>query len=160
MIAAALLSAVNGGEITGITDAKLKAGIQAAAKTLTAHKGAALVVSGSNNVNEQIIVNAINNAIGANGSTINFGAGGSIAYLANNNAFTGANTFTNATGQTFRQDSAQDGIVVTGRAGGSSSYATTITPTTLTASRTLTAPDETGTIATQDFATAIAIALG
>jgi len=72
MIAAALLSAVNGGEITGITDAKLKAGIQAAAKTLTAHKGAALVVSGSNNVNEQIIVNAINNAIGANGSTINF----------------------------------------------------------------------------------------
>ncbi|TRZ81625.1 MAG: 4Fe-4S dicluster domain-containing protein [Sediminibacterium sp.] len=72
MIAAALLSAVNGGEITGITDAKLKAGIEAAAKTLTAHKGAALVVSGSNNVNEQIIVNAINNAVGANGSTINF----------------------------------------------------------------------------------------
>jgi len=72
MIAAALLSAVNGGEITGITDAKLKAGIEAAAKTLTAHKGAALVVSGSNNVNEQIIVNAINSAIGANGPTINF----------------------------------------------------------------------------------------
>ena len=72
MVAAALLSAVNGGEITGITDAKLKAGIKAAAKTLTAHKGAALVVSGSNNVNEQIIVNAINNAVGANGSTINF----------------------------------------------------------------------------------------
>jgi molybdopterin-containing oxidoreductase family iron-sulfur binding subunit len=72
MVAAALLSAVNGGEISGITDAKLKAGIEAAAKTLTAHKGAALVVSGSNNVNEQIIVNAINNAIGANGPTINF----------------------------------------------------------------------------------------
>ncbi len=72
MVAADLLSAVNGGEITGITDAKLKAGIKAAAKTLTAHKGAALVVSGSNNVNEQIIVNAINNAVGANGSTINF----------------------------------------------------------------------------------------
>jgi len=72
MIAAALLSAVNGGEITGISDAKLKAGIEAAAKTLTAHKGAALVVSGSNNVNEQIIVNAINSAIGANGPTINF----------------------------------------------------------------------------------------
>ena len=72
MIAAALLSAVNGGEITGITDAKLKAGIEAAAKTLIANKGAALVVSGSNNVNEQIIVNAINSAIGANGPTINF----------------------------------------------------------------------------------------
>lgn len=72
MVAAALLSAVNGVEITGISDAKLKAGIEAAAKTLTAHKGAALVVSGSNNVNEQIIVNAINSAVGANGSTINF----------------------------------------------------------------------------------------
>ncbi|NCV64284.1 MAG: [Fe-S]-binding protein, partial [Betaproteobacteria bacterium] len=72
MVAAALLSAVNGGEILGITDAKLKAGIEAAAKTLIANKGAALVVSGSNNVNEQIIVNAINSAIGANGSTINF----------------------------------------------------------------------------------------
>ena len=72
IIAAALLSAVNGGEISGITDAKLKAGIEAAAKTLMANKGAALVVSGSNNVNEQIIVNAINSAVGANDSTINF----------------------------------------------------------------------------------------
>ena len=72
LIAAALLAAVKGGEITGITDTKLKAGVEAAAKTLMAHKGAALVVSGSNNVNEQIIVNAINDAIGANGPTINF----------------------------------------------------------------------------------------
>ena len=74
LVAAALLSAVNGGEITGINDTTLKAGIKAAAKALTSNKGAALVVSGSNNVNEQIIVNAINNAIGANGTTINFGA--------------------------------------------------------------------------------------
>jgi MoCo/4Fe-4S cofactor protein with predicted Tat translocation signal len=73
LVAAALLSVVNGGEINGITDAKLKAGIESAAKALTANKGAALVVSGSNHVNEQIIVNAINNAIGANGTTINFG---------------------------------------------------------------------------------------
>jgi molybdopterin-containing oxidoreductase family iron-sulfur binding subunit len=73
-VAVALLAAVKGSEITGITDAKLKAGIEAAAKTLTANKGAALVVSGSNNISEQIIVNAINDAIGANGTTINFGA--------------------------------------------------------------------------------------
>jgi molybdopterin-containing oxidoreductase family iron-sulfur binding subunit len=73
LVAAALLSAVKGGEIIGL-DAKLKAGIEAAAKSLTANKGAALVVAGSNNVNEQIIVNAINDAIGANGTTINFGA--------------------------------------------------------------------------------------
>lgn len=97
---------------------------------------------------------------GTDGSSVNFGAGGSIAYLGVNNAFTGANTFTNSTGQTFRQASTQDGIIVTGRAGGTSSYAVTFTPGTLTGNRTLTAPDETGTVATQDFATAIAIALG
>jgi len=97
---------------------------------------------------------------GTDGSSIAFGAGGTIAYLGSNNAFTGANTFTNTTGQTFRQTSTQDGIILNGRAGGSSSYAATLTPTTLTTNRTLTIPDETGTIASQDFATAIAIALG
>jgi hypothetical protein len=97
---------------------------------------------------------------GTDGSTIAFGAGGTIAYLGSNNAFTGANTFTNTTGQTFRQTSTQDGIILNGRAGGSSSYAVTFTPTTLTANRTMTIPDETGTFASQDFATAIAIALG
>nr|WP_294994648.1 TAT-variant-translocated molybdopterin oxidoreductase [uncultured Sediminibacterium sp.] len=72
-IAAALLSAVNGQGVTGISDAKLKTGIEKAAKALNEHKGAALVVAGSNDVNVQIIVNAINNAIGAGGSTINWG---------------------------------------------------------------------------------------
>jgi len=38
-----------------------------------ANKGAGLVVCGSNNANVQVIVNAINNAIGANGTTINWG---------------------------------------------------------------------------------------
>jgi molybdopterin-containing oxidoreductase family iron-sulfur binding subunit len=71
-VAAALLSAVNGQGTGNIADAKLKAGIEKAAKALNANKGAALVVAGSNDVNVQIIVNAINNAIGANGTTINF----------------------------------------------------------------------------------------
>ncbi len=72
-IAAALLSAVNGGGVSGIADAKLKEGIEKAAKALNNHKGAALVVAGSNDVNVQLIVNAINNAIGAGGTTINWG---------------------------------------------------------------------------------------
>jgi len=97
---------------------------------------------------------------GTDGSTITFGVGGTVAYLGANNAFTGANTFTNATGQTFRQTSTQDGIILNGRAGGSSSFTSTLTPETLTANRTLTLPDETATLASQDFATAIAIALG
>ena len=73
-IAAALLSAVNGQGVNGITDAKLKAGIEKAAKALNANKGAALVVAGSNDINIQIIVNAINNAVGAGGTTINWAA--------------------------------------------------------------------------------------
>lgn len=62
--------------------------------------------------------------------------------LSGNNAFTGANTFYNGTGQTFgTATSTQDGIVLAGRAGGSSSYRVTLTPGTLAASRTATLPD-------------------
>ena len=68
--------------------------------------------------------------------------------LSANNAFTGANTFYNATGQTFAPTSTNDGIIVLGRAGGSSSYRVTLAPTTLSASRTLTLPDATDTVAT------------
>ena len=71
-VALGLLNAVKGAAVTGV-DASLKAGIEAAAKALTANKGAALVVAGSNDVNVQILVNAINDAVGANGNTIDFG---------------------------------------------------------------------------------------
>ena len=69
-------------------------------------------------------------------------------YLGNNNALTGANTFTNSTGQIFRQASTQDGILLRGRAGGTGSFNVELVPTTLTASRTLTAPDVSGTVIT------------
>lgn len=60
------------------------------------------------------------------------------------------------TAQTFRATSAirseaastQDAIVIAGRAGGTSSYAVTITPATLSASSTLTLPNTTGTVIT------------
>jgi len=55
-----------------ITDAVLNKGIEYAAASLNANKGAGLVVCGSNDVNIQIIVNAINEIIGANGKTINW----------------------------------------------------------------------------------------
>lgn len=59
-----------------------------------------------------------------------------------NNAFTGANTFYNSTGQTIGTGtSTQDGFIISGRAGGSSSYRLTFTPDTLVASRTVTFPD-------------------
>jgi hypothetical protein len=44
----------------------------------------------------------------------------------------------------------QDGIIIAGRAGGTSSYAVTLTPTTLTASRTITLPDATTTMVGTD----------
>ncbi|WEK36770.1 MAG: TAT-variant-translocated molybdopterin oxidoreductase [Candidatus Pseudobacter hemicellulosilyticus] len=73
VVAAALLSAVNGQGAAGVSG-KLKEGIEKAAKDLVANKGKALVVSDSHNTNVQIIVNAINEAIGANGTTINWAA--------------------------------------------------------------------------------------
>lgn len=70
----ALYNAVSGQGVTGISDAKLKAGIEKAAKALLAAKGTALVVSGSNDVNEQIVVNAINEALQSGGKTIDWSA--------------------------------------------------------------------------------------
>jgi hypothetical protein len=63
-----------------------------------------------------------------------------------------AGTFTTATA---RAAATQDSVVLQGRAGGTSSYAATITPTTLTASRTVTLPD-----ASINFATGLPVANG
>lgn len=71
-VASALLAAIAGNAATNVLSDKVKAGITKAVADLNAHKGAAVVVSGSNDVNVQTIVNAINNAIGAYGSTIDW----------------------------------------------------------------------------------------
>ncbi|MBS1608407.1 MAG: TAT-variant-translocated molybdopterin oxidoreductase [Bacteroidetes bacterium] len=72
-VALGLLAAL-GGTVSApvIADAKLKAGIAKVASDLKANSGKALVVSGSNDVNVQVIVNAINNTIGAYGTTIDW----------------------------------------------------------------------------------------
>jgi molybdopterin-containing oxidoreductase family iron-sulfur binding subunit len=75
MVAMALFSALGGSApAVNIADAKLRQGIQKIATDLKANSGAALVVCGSNDPNVQTLVNAINSAIGAYGSTINWGA--------------------------------------------------------------------------------------
>lgn len=72
-VAIALASALGVAGATGtIADAKLKAGIDRVAADLRANNGAAVVVCGSNDKNVQLIVNAINGAIGAYGKTINW----------------------------------------------------------------------------------------
>jgi molybdopterin-containing oxidoreductase family iron-sulfur binding subunit len=74
-VALALLAAIDGSVTApAITDDKLKKGITKVAADLKANNGASLVVSGSNDVNVQTIVNAINNAIGAYGKTIDWSA--------------------------------------------------------------------------------------
>lgn len=50
-----------------------KAGLDKVAAELKAAQGKSLVVSGTNNVAEQILVNAINNSLGNIGKTVNFG---------------------------------------------------------------------------------------
>ncbi len=73
-VAVALLAAVGGAVNASAVPAKLKAGISSAARDLLANKGKALVVSGSNSIEIQTIVNAINEALGANGTTITWDA--------------------------------------------------------------------------------------
>lgn len=70
-VAVAILNQLNG-TAPSFKDAALNEGIKKTAESLKSAGGNALVVSGSNDVNVQIVVNAINEAIGANGKTINW----------------------------------------------------------------------------------------
>ncbi|WP_346235987.1 TAT-variant-translocated molybdopterin oxidoreductase [Niabella insulamsoli] len=76
MVVTALAAAVGvaGVAAPAFSNAKLKAGIDKVAKDLLNHKGESLVVAGSNDVNIQLVVNAINAAIGAYGTTIDWSA--------------------------------------------------------------------------------------
>jgi len=69
------------------------------------------------------------------------GNGGTAAVTNASNIFTAAQTFRAANAIRSEAASTQDAIVVAGRAGGTSSYAVTLTPATLSASRTATLPD-------------------
>lgn len=73
-------------------------------------------------------------------------AAANIAVINTSNTFTAAQTFRAASAVRSEAASTQDAIVLAGRAGGTSSYAVTFTPATLSANRTVTLPDTTGTI--------------
>lgn len=59
-------------------------------------------------------------------------------------ALTGGNSFVGT--QTIRAAATQDGVAISGRAGGTSSYEVTLTPTTLSADRIVTLPDAATTL--------------
>ena len=68
------------------------------------------------------------------------------ATTGSSNTFTASQTFRAANAIRSEAASTQDAVVVAGRAGGTNSYAVTLTPTTLTGNRTATFPDETFTV--------------
>ena len=63
-------------------------------------------------------------------------------------SFGGAKTFRAANAIRSEVSSGKDAVIISGRNGGTSSYATTLTPGTLTSSNTITLPTTTGTLAT------------
>ena len=79
-------------------------------------------------------------------------ASDTIAVLGTDQTLTGTNTFRNASGQRFEQAATNDSVVINGRAGGSNSYAVTLTPETLGANRTIVLPDAGGTLSLKDVA--------
>jgi hypothetical protein len=88
-----------------------------------------------------------------NGGDLGTPSGGVVTNLTgtasiNINGTVGATTPTTGvfTTATARTAATQDSVILQGRAGGTSSYGVTLTPTTLTASRTLTLPDASGTV--------------
>jgi hypothetical protein len=89
----------------------------------------------------------------ANGGDLGTPSGGVVTNLTgtasiNINGTVGSSTPTTGvfTTATARSTAVQDFVALQGRAGGTNSYGVTLTPTTLTASRTLTLPDASGTI--------------
>lgn len=103
--------------------------------TLTANN---VIIGNGASALQFVAPGATGNLLTSNGTTWTSAVGVS---LSANNAFTGANTFYNATGQTFAPATTNDGIVIQGRAGGSSSYRVTLTTSTLSSSRTVTLSD-------------------
>ncbi len=72
-VAVALLAALKEGVTAPvIADSTLKAGIAKVAADLKAAHGKAVVLSGSNDAHVQTVINAINDVIGANGTTIDW----------------------------------------------------------------------------------------
>ena len=83
-----------------------------------------------------------------NATTINIGGAATTITIGAGTGNVNFNDNISAEGYiTARRASTQDSVRLLGRAGGTSNYDAIITPTTLTATRTLTLPDATGTVA-------------
>lgn len=90
---------------------------------------------------DQVVTLAQPLPVGSGGTGAATLAGANIPTTNASNTFTSAQTFRAASAIRSEAASTQDAIVIAGRAGGTSSYAVTLTPATLAASRTVTLPD-------------------
>lgn len=134
---------ITAGKYNGLT-------VSTSTGTLTVANGSSLITSGANSI-----------TLTSTGATnVTLPTTGTLAVLGTAQTFTAAQTFRAASAIRSEAASTQDAVVLAGRAGGTSSYAVTLTPTTLTASQTLTLPNATGTISTTGFAVAMAIVFG
>lgn len=69
-----------------------------------------------------------------------------VASLSTTQTFTGAKTFRTTSGTRFEEASGQDAIIIDGRAGGTGSFAVTLSTATLASNTTLTLPNVTDTV--------------
>ena len=113
-----------------------------------------VVINGRGGGSNSFAVTLTPEALGANRTIVLPNAGGTVSLrdvnetISGTKTFTASNTFRNSSGQRFEQASTQDAILINGRGGGSSSRAITLTPAALADNRTITVPDETGTLLT------------
>lgn len=115
-------------------------------KTMMVYNNGTDVVDVTTHASSLTLGTALPVASGGTGSTTL--AGANIALINTGQTFTAAQTFRAASAVRSEAASTQDAVVLAGRAGGTSSYAVTLTPTTLSSSTTLTLPNVTDTVAT------------
>jgi hypothetical protein len=123
----------------------------------TGGSGTVTSVSGTGTVNGLTLTGTVTSSGSLTlGGTLDLSSPPAIGGTApNTGAFTSI-TSTSASGILTRAAATQDAVEIIGRAGGTSSYKVTLTPTTLSASRTLTLPDVSGTVLTTGAAVTVA----
>ena len=111
------------------------------ATTLTANN---VILGNGTSAVQFVAPGSTGNVLTSNGTT--WASTAPAVVLGTTQTFTAAQTFRAANAIRSEAASTQDAIVIAGRAGGTSSYAATITPPTLAANITLTTPNQTATL--------------
>ena len=135
------ITVIDTGNSENITAATLVA-TSASIGSLTVTSASTLTVLGSANLTASTTIGDISST---ELSYLN-GVTSAIQTQINTKSPSASPTFTGPA--TIRAAATQDGVILQGRAGGTSTYAVTLTPGTLTGSRTITLPDTAGTVIT------------